>query len=44
MIVRLQDGRVEGPLSNEEWAARVAVDSNLRSIKVRPVAEAWRLP
>jgi hypothetical protein len=42
MILSVQDGSVEGPLSDAEWAARRAGDRDLAAITVEPVSEAWK--
>lgn len=42
MILSVQDGSVEGPLSDAEWAARRARESDLASIMIQPVGEAWK--
>ena len=42
MIVSVQSGRVEGPLTDDEWIARQAKEPDLGAIMTQPVSDAWK--
>ena len=42
MIIDVQTSEIKGPFTEDEFAEAVRQDSSLASIKIWPVAEAWK--
>jgi hypothetical protein len=42
MIVNIRTDEITGPLTGAEFAVALRQNSNLASIKVRPVGEVWK--